>query len=95
MMTQEQFGQQILECISKVTGKCYIRDIYIKKLKPYGFDVALGYHEPNTHLHIMGQYNEEDFLKYFEKELKSRNLQRDVHSRITLEYPEFKLNCCI
>ena len=95
MMTQEQFGQAILECITKVTGKCYIRNVYIKKLKPFGFDVALGYDEPNTHLHIMGQFNEEDFLKYFEKELKTRHLHYDKYFKVTREYPEFKLNCCI
>jgi len=68
-MTREQFGQAILECITEVTGKCYIRSIHINKLKPYGFDVALGLDAPNTHLHIAGQFNEIDFLEYFKKEL--------------------------
>lgn len=95
MMTQEQFGQAILESITRVTGKCYIRNIFIKKLEPIGFDVALGFYDPETHLHIMGQFDEEEFLKYFEKELKTRQLHRDQHFIVTREYPESKLKCCI
>lgn len=94
MMTQQEFGQAILECISRVTGKCFIDKVYISKLKPYGFDVALGYSEPNTRIHIMGQFNEEDFLKYFEKELKSKRLHYDQYFEVRREYPEQKLQCC-
>lgn len=94
-MTREEFGQAILESITKVTGKCYVRELYIKKIKPYGFDVALGMYEPETHFHIIGQFNEEDFLKYFEKELKSKRLHHNQYSKVVLEYPESKLHCCV
>lgn len=94
-MTQEEFGQAILECITKVTGKCYIREIFIRKLNPIGFDVALGFIDPETHLHIAGEMDEQAFLKYFEKELRTRHLHFDKHYRITREYPESKLQCCV
>lgn len=91
-MTQTEFGQAILECFTEVYGKCYIGSLIINKI-PGGFDIGIGFNHRETPLHIMGQMDEEDFIKYFKKELRKRHFDHDSHSHIAWEYNEVKPIC--
>lgn len=82
-MTQEKFGQAILKCFSEVYGDyCYTGSLFINKL-PNGFDVAIGFNHKETPMHIMAELDDEAFIEFFKKELKSKRLHHNQYSHVT------------
>lgn len=82
-MTKEEFSQAILECFSEVYGKKYIGSLFITK-KPNGaIDVAIGYNHAETPQHLMAELNEEDYIKWFKKELWRLRLDQRAYGHVS------------
>lgn len=74
----EPLKQAILEAITEVYKKCYLGNLKITKLKPCGYDVALGLDCDEKPFHIAASLEEQDFIKYFKQELRRSRLS-DSH----------------
>lgn len=70
----EQLKQAILDTITKVYKKCYIGRLDIVKFKHGGYDVSIYLDCDERPLHIAAQLEFEDFLQYFEQELRRARL---------------------
>ena len=77
-MIMDKLKQAILDTNFEKYDKCYIGPLEIKEIKPFGYDVALGFDRFEAPLHIAAQLEWNDFLTYFKKELSTRHLS-DIH----------------
>ena len=81
--------KQILDIIEKRYERKYVGGIEVKKLLS-GYKLVLDLGNPDRRM-IQISYDcksEEDFLKYIEKELISRQLERVQFFRGVVKYPE-------
>ena len=81
--------KQILDIIEKRYKRKYVGGITVKKLLS-GFKLILDLGNPDKRIiQIAGDYeSEEDFLKYVERELISRQLEKVQFFRGVVNYPE-------
>lgn len=70
----ERLKQAILDIIFDQYKKCYIGPLVITKMKPCGYDVALGLDNAERPIHIAAQLDMKDFLKFFREEMRWRHL---------------------
>ena len=68
-MTQEKFGQAILECFSEVYGKIYIGSLFINKRPNGAIDVGIGFNHSETPVHLIAELDEEKYIEWFKKEI--------------------------
>lgn len=88
-MTNEELEQAIREIFLDIYKAEYLGKIWINKLKPYGYEVKLGLQVPEFPLVIYAELKDEDFLKFFREEIKSRNLIKVYYSTLKKEmFPE-------
>ena len=64
----DKFAQAILETIFKVYGKCYVGLLNIHRLPGGAIDLVLGLNDPDLHVHICAQLEEDKFIEYQDKE---------------------------
>ena len=81
--------KQILDIIEKRYKRKYVGGITVKKLLS-GYKLILDLGNPDKRIiQIAGDYeSEEDFLKYVEQELISRQLEKVQFFRGVVNYPE-------
>ena len=86
--------KQILDIIEKRYKRKYVGGIEVTKLLS-GYKLVLDLGNPDKRvIQIAGDFdNEEDFLKYIEKELISRQLEKVKFFRGIIIYPEDEGRC--
>lgn len=68
---------KILDLIYKIYNRCYIGKLEVTPLNPIGYDISMELHSDERPLHIAAELSDDEFLKFFEKELRSRHLATD------------------
>lgn len=71
--------EKILELIRKVYNRNYVGKLKVNKL-PNGYQVILGLNNIDKPLTISADLEDDDFLKFFEQELRDRHLHYSHYS---------------
>lgn len=77
-MTITELEQAIRDCVCELYEKEYIGPLKLIPLKPFGWDLRLGFDNDYKPLHIAAQLDDCAFLKYIYEELRTRHLN-DIH----------------
>lgn len=86
-MTEIELEQAILELIQDIYKSQYIGKIKVKKIEPSGYCVKLGMNTPEAPLVIYAEFEDEKFLKFMEKELKNRRLDKVYYGKLFKTMP--------
>lgn len=87
-MTEIELEQAILELIQDIYKSEYIGKIKVQKIEPIGYCVKLGMNTPEAPLVIYAEIKEDqNFLKFMEKELKERRLDKVYYSKLFKTMP--------
>lgn len=86
--------KQILDIIEKRYKRKYVGGIQVKQLVSGGFSLILDLGNPDKRIiQISADLSAEDFLKYVEQELISRQLEKVQFFRGVVNYPEDDKGC--
>lgn len=68
---------KILDLICAIYHCCYTGKLEVTPLDPIGYDVSMELYSDERHLHIAAELPDDEFLQFFEKELRLRHLATD------------------
>lgn len=86
-MTTTELEQVILEHILNIYNKKYTGKIKVQKLDPVGYRVELGLSTPEKPLVIYAELPDEQFIKFFKKELKTKRFNLTYYGKLYSVYP--------
>lgn len=85
-MQIQDIEHQILELIQEVYGEKYIGKLKVEAL-PLGYCVTLGMADTQMPITIYAELNDQDFINYFRKELKTMGLNKVMYRSLQLIDP--------
>lgn len=86
-MTTTELEQVIRDYIRDIYKKEYIGKIKIEALDSTGYCVKLGMDTPEQPITIYAELDDEAFLKFIKKELRSRNFHLVEYGELNKLYP--------
>lgn len=73
-MTIEEIKQDILQIFRESYKYNYTGKLIVNRLSPIGLEVILGMNNIDKPIRISAELQDQDFLKFFKKEIQSRDL---------------------
>ena len=87
-MTLAEIKHRIQDIITEVYNVKYVGSLEVKRIEPVGLIVRLGIMNDYKPMYISAELDDEQFLKYFKKELYDRNLDMVEFFKGFMTYPD-------
>nr|DAN37437.1 MAG TPA: hypothetical protein [Crassvirales sp.] len=88
--TDGNIKEEILSIIEKIYCKKYIGTLEIYRIIPFGLIVRFGLNCNEKPIYIAAELSDDKFLKYMEKEIRSRRFD---FVKYFIGYKEYPYNC--